>query len=151
MASAARRAGRRVAGIADRCVIAAGVPIVERGRSILVLQEAGRGKGSPARPAYFGWDSCCRSQSRSAPSHADATYFQAGILVMACFLKLADSLKDAQLCPGATSTRGPVAGLAAVILGKQGRLPDDVLVIAMGEFGRTPTMGTQGSTDGRNH
>jgi len=28
---------------------------------------------------------------------------------------------------------------------------DDVLVIAMGEFGRTPTMGTQGSTDGRNH
>lgn len=30
-------------------------------------------------------------------------------------------------------------------------LIDDVLVIAMGEFGRTPTMGTQGSTDGRNH
>src|SRR4051812_1941009 len=28
---------------------------------------------------------------------------------------------------------------------------DDVLVIAMGEFGRTPLMGTQGSTDGRNH
>ncbi len=28
---------------------------------------------------------------------------------------------------------------------------DDVLVIAMGEFGRTPTMGTQGSPDGRNH
>ncbi len=28
---------------------------------------------------------------------------------------------------------------------------DDVLVIAMGEFGRTPQMGTQGSTDGRNH
>ena len=28
---------------------------------------------------------------------------------------------------------------------------DDVLVIAMGEFGRTPTLGTQGSTDGRNH
>jgi hypothetical protein len=27
----------------------------------------------------------------------------------------------------------------------------DVLVLAMGEFGRTPTMGTQGSTDGRNH
>jgi uncharacterized protein (DUF1501 family) len=24
-------------------------------------------------------------------------------------------------------------------------------VIAMGEFGRTPMMGTQGSTDGRNH
>ncbi len=31
------------------------------------------------------------------------------------------------------------------------RLLDDVLVIAMGEFGRTPQMGTQGSTDGRNH
>jgi uncharacterized protein (DUF1501 family) len=30
-------------------------------------------------------------------------------------------------------------------------LLDDVLVIAMGEFGRTPTMGTQGSTDGRDH
>jgi hypothetical protein len=28
---------------------------------------------------------------------------------------------------------------------------DEVLVIAMGEFGRTPQMGTQGSTDGRNH
>ncbi|MSR31352.1 MAG: DUF1501 domain-containing protein [Gemmataceae bacterium] len=28
---------------------------------------------------------------------------------------------------------------------------DDVLVVAMGEFGRTPQMGTQGSTDGRNH
>ncbi|HZZ81607.1 MAG TPA: DUF1501 domain-containing protein [Gemmataceae bacterium] len=28
---------------------------------------------------------------------------------------------------------------------------DDVLVIAMGEFGRTPQMGTQDSTDGRNH
>ena len=28
---------------------------------------------------------------------------------------------------------------------------DDVLVIAMGEFGRTPNMGTQDSTDGRNH
>jgi uncharacterized protein (DUF1501 family) len=28
---------------------------------------------------------------------------------------------------------------------------DDVLVIAMGEFGRTPLVGTQGSTDGRNH
>jgi hypothetical protein len=28
---------------------------------------------------------------------------------------------------------------------------DDVLVLAMGEFGRTPVMGTQGSTDGRNH
>ena len=26
-----------------------------------------------------------------------------------------------------------------------------VLVIAMGEFGRTPNIGTQGSTDGRNH
>lgn len=30
-------------------------------------------------------------------------------------------------------------------------LLDDVLVIAMGEFGRTPLLGTQGSTDGRNH
>lgn len=28
---------------------------------------------------------------------------------------------------------------------------DDTLIIAMGEFGRTPQMGTQGSTDGRNH
>jgi hypothetical protein len=28
---------------------------------------------------------------------------------------------------------------------------DDTLVIAMGEFGRTPTLGTQGSKDGRNH
>jgi hypothetical protein len=30
-------------------------------------------------------------------------------------------------------------------------LLDDVLIVAMGEFGRTPMMGTQGSTDGRNH
>lgn len=30
-------------------------------------------------------------------------------------------------------------------------LLDDVLVLAMGEFGRTPTMGTQQSTDGRDH
>ncbi len=30
-------------------------------------------------------------------------------------------------------------------------LLDHVLVLAMGEFGRTPMMGTQGSTDGRNH
>jgi uncharacterized protein (DUF1501 family) len=30
-------------------------------------------------------------------------------------------------------------------------LLDDTLVIAMGEFGRTPQMGTQDSTDGRNH
>jgi hypothetical protein len=30
-------------------------------------------------------------------------------------------------------------------------LLNDVLVLAMGEFGRTPLMGTQGSTDGRNH
>ena len=30
-------------------------------------------------------------------------------------------------------------------------LLDDVLVIGMGEFGRTPNMGTQKSTDGRNH
>jgi hypothetical protein len=35
-------------------------------------------------------------------------------------------------------------------LGERGLL-NDVLVIAMGEFGRTPIMGTQGSTDGRNH
>lgn len=34
---------------------------------------------------------------------------------------------------------------------KERGLSDDVLVIAMGEFGRTPTLGTQGSTDGRNH
>ena len=33
---------------------------------------------------------------------------------------------------------------------ERGRL-DDVLIIAMGEFGRTPIMGTQGSSDGRNH
>jgi len=30
-------------------------------------------------------------------------------------------------------------------------LLDDTLVIAMGEFGRTPQLGTQDSTDGRNH
>jgi hypothetical protein len=30
-------------------------------------------------------------------------------------------------------------------------LLDDVLVLAMGEFGRTPQIGTQGSSDGRNH
>jgi len=30
-------------------------------------------------------------------------------------------------------------------------LLDECLVIAMGEFGRTPNMGTQGSVDGRNH
>jgi len=35
-------------------------------------------------------------------------------------------------------------------LGERGLL-DDCLVIAMGEFGRSPIMGTQGSTDGRNH
>jgi hypothetical protein len=35
-------------------------------------------------------------------------------------------------------------------LEQRGRL-DEVLVIAMGEFGRTPQLGTQGSTDGRNH
>ncbi len=35
-------------------------------------------------------------------------------------------------------------------LGERGML-DDVLVICMGEFGRTPNMGTQGSVDGRNH
>lgn len=35
-------------------------------------------------------------------------------------------------------------------LEQRGRL-DDVLIIAMGEFGRTPMIGTQGSTDGRDH
>ena len=35
-------------------------------------------------------------------------------------------------------------------LGERGLL-DDVLVIAMGEFGRSPQIGTQDSTDGRNH
>jgi hypothetical protein len=34
---------------------------------------------------------------------------------------------------------------------EQRGLLDDVLVIAMGEFGRSPQIGTQGSTDGRNH
>ena len=34
---------------------------------------------------------------------------------------------------------------------KEHGLLDDVLVIAMGEFGRTPIIGTQDSTDGRNH
>ena len=35
-------------------------------------------------------------------------------------------------------------------LDERGKL-DDTLVIAMGEFGRTPKIGTQGSTDGRDH
>jgi Protein of unknown function (DUF1501) len=35
-------------------------------------------------------------------------------------------------------------------LGERGLL-DDVLVLAMGEFGRTPRLGTQDSTDGRDH
>ncbi len=35
-------------------------------------------------------------------------------------------------------------------LGERGLL-DNVLVLAMGEFGRTPVMGTQGSSDGRDH
>jgi hypothetical protein len=35
-------------------------------------------------------------------------------------------------------------------LAERGML-DDTLVLTMGEFGRTPTLGTQGSTDGRNH
>jgi hypothetical protein len=35
-------------------------------------------------------------------------------------------------------------------LAERGRL-DDVLILAMGEFGRTPQLGTQGSVDGRNH
>ena len=30
-------------------------------------------------------------------------------------------------------------------------LLDDTMIVAMGEFGRTPQLGTQGSTDGRNH
>lgn len=34
---------------------------------------------------------------------------------------------------------------------KERGLLDETLVLAMGEFGRTPVMGTQGSTDGRNH
>jgi hypothetical protein len=34
---------------------------------------------------------------------------------------------------------------------EQRGLLDDCLVLAMGEFGRTPQVGTQGSTDGRNH
>jgi len=34
---------------------------------------------------------------------------------------------------------------------EQRGLLDQTLVVAMGEFGRTPQMGTQGSTDGRNH
>ncbi len=35
-------------------------------------------------------------------------------------------------------------------LESRGKL-DDVLILCMGEFGRTPIMGTQGSTDGRDH
>jgi len=35
-------------------------------------------------------------------------------------------------------------------LEERGKL-DDVLIISMGEFGRTPIMGTQGSSDGRDH
>ena len=35
-------------------------------------------------------------------------------------------------------------------LAERGML-NDTLVISMGEFGRTPNLGTQGSTDGRNH
>jgi hypothetical protein len=35
-------------------------------------------------------------------------------------------------------------------LAQRGKL-DDVLILAMGEFGRTPKLGTQGSTDGRDH
>jgi hypothetical protein len=34
---------------------------------------------------------------------------------------------------------------------EQRGLLENTLVLAMGEFGRTPQMGTQGSTDGRNH
>lgn len=35
-------------------------------------------------------------------------------------------------------------------LAQRGML-DNTMIVAMGEFGRTPQMGTQGSTDGRNH
>jgi hypothetical protein len=44
-------------------------------------------------------------------------------------------------------------GLITTLVGdlEERGLLDDVLVLAMGEFGRTPMMGTQGSTDGRNH
>jgi hypothetical protein len=42
--------------------------------------------------------------------------------------------------------------LSTLVLDLEQRgLLDEVLVLAMGEFGRTPLMGTQGSTDGRNH
>ena len=42
--------------------------------------------------------------------------------------------------------------LSTLVLDLEERgLLDQVLVVAMGEFGRTPNMGTQGSTDGRNH
>lgn len=42
--------------------------------------------------------------------------------------------------------------LTTLVADLDGRgLLDEVLVLAMGEFGRTPTMGTQGSTDGRDH
>ena len=56
-------------------------------------------------------------------------------------------------------SQGPGAAVAAVRSSAHdaGRRPGParpagrVLVIAMGEFGRTPQIGTQGSTDGRNH
>jgi uncharacterized protein (DUF1501 family) len=42
--------------------------------------------------------------------------------------------------------------LSTLVLDLEQRgLLDDVLVLAMGEFGRTPQMGTQESTDGRDH
>jgi uncharacterized protein (DUF1501 family) len=46
-------------------------------------------------------------------------------------------------------TDQPTAALLAEL--KERGMLDDTLVIAMGEFGRTPNLGTQGSTDGRNH
>ena len=42
-----------------------------------------------------------------------------------------------------------IAGLVRDLIDRG--LYDKTLVIAMGEFGRTPQVGTQGSTDGRNH
>jgi hypothetical protein len=42
--------------------------------------------------------------------------------------------------------------IATLVSDLEGRgLLDDVLVLALGEFGRTPMMGTQGSSDGRDH
>jgi hypothetical protein len=38
-----------------------------------------------------------------------------------------------------------------VHVGLTARRSRGTLIIAMGEFGRTPVMGTQGSSDGRDH